>query len=198
MFGARGLVLDCTDGVGPPFSCFTLPDSFSTVPRSPGPVFMFGARRLILGCTECVGSHFHVLRSRTHLGRYRGRQVLFTCSALLESFSTILRVSGPVFMFCPPGLVFDVTEGVRLRLHVCAFELIFDSTEGVEYRCHVLRTRTSFCLCRGRRDSFSCFTLSDSFSMEPRASGLIFMFCASGPIFGETEGVRSRLHILHS
>jgi hypothetical protein len=62
MFYARGLVLGCTEGVESrlhilrsrtrfrryrgrrvPFSCFTFPDSFLTVPRAPVPVFMFCA-----------------------------------------------------------------------------------------------------------------------------------------------------------
>jgi hypothetical protein len=82
------------------FSCLALVDSFSAVPRAPGPVFLFCSPELILGGTEGVGSRFHVLRSRTHLGRYRGRRVPFSCFVLPDSFSTVARSSGPVFMFC--------------------------------------------------------------------------------------------------
>jgi hypothetical protein len=116
-------------------------------------VFMFGAPRLILGGTESVGSRFHVLRTQTRFGRfegagssfhvlrsrscfrrYRGRQtnfgryraclVHFSCFALLDSFLIVLRASGPLFMFCAPGLVFCCTEGAEscfhfLRYRVC-------------------------------------------------------------------------------
>jgi hypothetical protein len=60
-----------------PFSCFVLPDSFSAVPRASGPIFMFFAPGIIFSVTEGVGSRFHVLRSRTHFRRYRGRRFRF-------------------------------------------------------------------------------------------------------------------------
>jgi hypothetical protein len=50
----------------------------------------------------------------------------------------------------------------------------------------------------GHRVSISPFTLSDSFFAEPRASVLVFMFCASGLIFGGTESVGSRFYVLRS
>jgi hypothetical protein len=65
-----------------PFSCFALPDSFSAVPRAWGPDFMFCAKGLIFGGSEFDGSRFHLLRSRTHFRRYRGRRVSFSCFAL--------------------------------------------------------------------------------------------------------------------
>jgi hypothetical protein len=40
------------------------------------------------------------------------------------------------------------------------------------------------------------FARSDSFSAVPRASTPIFMFCVPGHIFGGTEGVGSRFHVL--
>jgi hypothetical protein len=144
-----------------PLSCFTRPDSFSAVPRASGPTFMFYAPGLVFGGTEGVGSHFHVLRARTRFRRYRERQVLFSCFslrdsfspksgrrapfsrfALLDSFSAISRASGPVFMFCAPGLIFGGTEGVRSLFHV-------------------LRARTRFLRYRGRRVTFSCFASPD-------------------------------------
>jgi hypothetical protein len=137
MFCAPGLVFGGTEGVGSrfhvlrartrfrryrgrrvPFSCFARPDSFSTVPRASGPVFMFPAHILVFGGTEGVGSSFHVMRSRTRFRRYRGRRVPFSCFALPDSFSTVSMTSGPVFMFCAPGLVFDGTEGVGSRFNV--------------------------------------------------------------------------------
>jgi hypothetical protein len=127
-----------------PFSCFVLPDSFLTVSRASGPFFMFCAPGLIFGGIEGVGSHFHVLRSQTLFRRYRGRQVPFSCFALTDSSSAVLRVSGPVFIFCAP-------------------KLIFGGAECVGSRFHVLRARTHFRWNRGRRVPFSCFALPDSF-----------------------------------
>jgi hypothetical protein len=85
-----------------PFSSFALPYSFSAVLMASGPVFMFCAPRLIFGGDECVGPHFHVLRTRTRFRRYRGRRVPFPCFARPDSFSTVPRVSGLLFMFCAP------------------------------------------------------------------------------------------------
>jgi hypothetical protein len=51
---------------------------------------------------------------------------------------------------------------------------------------------------RGRRLSFSCFVLPNSFSAVPRASGLFFKFCAPWLIFDGTYGVVSRFHVLHA
>jgi hypothetical protein len=87
--------------------------------------------------------------------------------------------SGPVFKFCAPGCIFSGTEGVGPRFHV-------------------LRSRTRFRRYRGRRVPFSSFAISNSISMVPTASGSVFMFCAPGPVFGGTGGVRHRFHILRS
>jgi hypothetical protein len=59
------------------FLYFTLPDSFSAALGSSGSVFMFCAPGLIFDGIEGVGSHFHILRSRTHFRRYRGRRFSF-------------------------------------------------------------------------------------------------------------------------
>jgi hypothetical protein len=135
-----------------------VPDSFSTVPRKSGPICMFCAPGLILGGTEGVGSRFHVLRSRTHFGRYRGRRVPFSCFALLVSFGAVPRASGPVFMFC-------------------ALELVLGGAEVVCSHSHVLRSRAHFRRYRGRPVSSSCFALHDSFWAVPRASSQGFIFC---------------------
>jgi hypothetical protein len=192
MFCAPGPVFNDSDGVGScfhvlrsrthyrryrgrrvQFSCFALPYPFSAVPRASGPVFMFCAPGPVFGGTEGVGSLFHVLRSRTRFRRYRRRRVPFSCIALPDSFSMVPRVSGPVFIFC-------------------ALAPIFDGTEGVESSFHILRSRTRFRRYRRRRVPFSCIVLPDSFSTVPWASGLIFIFCAPGPVFGGNDGVRSR------
>jgi hypothetical protein len=152
------------------FSCFTLPDSFSAAPGVAGLFFMFCAPGIIMGGTGCDVSRFHVLRSRTHFRRFRGRRVPFSCFTLPDSFSTLLRASVPVFMFCALGLV---SRGI----------------EGVESRFIVLLARIRFWRYRGRRDPFSCFAIPDSFSTILRATG---------PVFYSTEVVRSYFHVLRS
>jgi hypothetical protein len=120
-------------------------------------------------------------------------------------------------MFCAPGLVFGGTVGVRSRLHIftpglvfggteasgpffmfCAPRLIFGCPKGVGSRFHVLRARVRFQRYRGRRVPFSGFARLDSFSALPRASGPVFMFYAQKIIFGGTDGVRFRFHVLQS
>jgi hypothetical protein len=162
-----------------PFSCFARPDSFTEVPRASGPIFMFSSPGLIFGGTEGVGSRFQVLRSRTHFRRYQGRPISFSCFPLPDMFLGVARVSGPVFTFRTPGLVFS-------------------GTEGVESLFRVLRSWTLFWWYRGRRFPFSCFALSNSFSVVPRASGPVFTLFAPGHVFSGNEGVRSRFHVLRS
>jgi hypothetical protein len=142
-----------------PFSCFAFTGTFSAVRRASGPVFMFCAPRLVFGGTEDVRSIFHVLRSRKCFRRYRGRRVPFSCFALPDSFSTEPR-SGSIL--------------------------------------HVLRSRTCFRRYRRRRVLFSCLAIPDSFSAVPIASCPFFMFSAPGLIFGGTEEVGSRFHVLRS
>jgi hypothetical protein len=172
------------------FSCFALPNPFSAVPSASGPVFifcaldsfstistasgtifMFCALGPIFGGTEGVGSCFYVLRFLTHFWRYRGCRVPFPCLGI----PVVPRASGAVLMFCAPGF-------------------IFGGTEGVGFRFLVLGSRWY----RGRRVPFSCFALLNLFSSGSTASGTVFMFCPPGPIFGGTEGVESRFHILRS
>jgi hypothetical protein len=171
---------------------FARPNSFSAELRASGPIFMFCAPRHLFGGAEGVGSRFHVLRSRTHFRRFRGRRVPFSCFASPYMFSTVTRASGPDFMFCAPKLVIGGTEVVGSRFHV------FDGTEGVGSRFHVLRSRTCFPRYRGHQDQFSCFACPYSFPAEPRASTTVFMFCAPVLVFVGTDGVGSRFHILRS
>jgi hypothetical protein len=182
------------------FSCFERPHSFSAVSRAYSPFFMFCASGLVFGVTERVGSHFHVLHSRSRFSRYRRRRVAkwsffmfcapghffegtdgvgvpFSCFACPDSFSAVPRVPSPIFMFCTPGVVSRGTEGVRSHFHV-------------------LRSEARFRRYGGRWVSISCFALPDTFSAVPRAAGPVFMFYSSGLIFGNTEGVRSRFHVL--
>jgi hypothetical protein len=204
MFCAPGLVYGVTEcvwsrcGRRVPFSCFAVPDSSSAVSRTSGPIFIFCAPGLVFSGVEGVGSRFHVLLSRTNFQQYRGRRVPFSSFALPDSFSWIPRASGPVFMFCDPGLIFGGTEDVGSRFQVSAPGLVFVGTEGVRSRFHVLRSGTHFRLYRGRRVPFSSFALPDSFSWVPRASGPVFMFCAPRLSFDRTVGAASRFHVMRS
>jgi hypothetical protein len=250
MFCAPGLIFGGTERVGSrfhvlrsrthfrryrgrrvSFSCFALPDSFSTETRrrvpfssfpavlwASCPIFMSCALILNFGGTESVRIGLHVLRTRTHFRRYRGRLVSFSCFAYLNSFSTVPRTSAPVFMFCVPELIFYGTKDVGSRFHVlrarthfrryrgrrdhffmfCAPELVFGGTEGVGTSFHALRAQTHFLRYQGRWLPFSCFAVPDSFLAVPRALGPDFMFCAPGLIFGGTMVVGSRFHVLRS
>jgi hypothetical protein len=138
---------------------------------------MFSAPSLVFSYTDGVDSRLNVLCSQTRFRRYRWRRVPFSRFARPDSFSGVPRASGLVFMFCAPGFVFGFIEGVGFRFHV-------------------LRSSTRFRRCRVRRVPFSCFARPDSFSTIPRASGLVYMFCAPGLVFGGIEGVQSRFHVL--
>jgi hypothetical protein len=181
-----------------PISCFALLNSFSTVPRASDPSFMFGDSVLIFGGTEGDGSCFHFFRSRTRFRRYQGRQIPFSCFALPESFSTVPRAIGVVFMFFAPGLVLGGTEGIRSRFHVLRSQNHLRRFDGVGSRFNVLRSWTHLGQYRGRQFLFSCFVLPDSFWALPRAPGLVFMFCAPELVLGRTEVVGSRFHVLLS
>jgi hypothetical protein len=217
MFCAAGLVFSVTMGVRSrfhvlrarirfrryrgrrvSFSCSALPDSFSTVPRASGPVFLFYASELVFGGFEGVGSLFPVLHPHTCFRRYRGRQVPFSCFARPDSFSTVPRASCPVFMFCAPGLVFGSTEGVGSLFHVLRSRTRFQRYGGRQVLFLCFACPETFSAYRGHRVPFSCFACPDSFSAIPRASGLVFMFCAPGTFFGGTGGVGSRVLVLRS
>jgi hypothetical protein len=180
------------------FTCFAHPDSFSVVPRASVPVFMFCAPRLIFGGAECVGSRFHVLRALTRVRRYRGRPFSFSCLPLPHMFLALRRASGPVFMFCAPGHVFDGSEGIRSRFHVLHAQTRFRRIRGrlLPFSCFAFPD--SFSAVRRVSGPVSCFARPDSFSAVPRASGPVFMFCAPRHFFGRIEGVGSRFHVFHS
>jgi hypothetical protein len=179
-----------------PFSCFALPYSFLAVPRASGPIYMFCAPGPIFDGTEGVGSRFHVLRSRARFGQYRGRRVQFSCFALEDSFSTVPRAPGSVFMFCVPGLIFNGTKDVGSRLHVLRFRTSFrrNRVRWVMFSCFALPD--SFWAIARAWVQFLCFALSALFGAVPRASGPVFMFCAPGLVLGRTEGAGFRFHVL--
>jgi hypothetical protein len=160
-------------------------------------------------------SSFHVLRSRTHFRRYRGRRLLFSYFAQPYSFSAVPRSSGPVFMFCArthfwryrgprvPSPCFALPDSFSALSWAsgpvfifCAPRLVLGGSKGVGSRYHVFRARTLFRRYRRRSDPFSCFALPDSFLAVLRASSPVFMFYAPGLIFCGIEGVGSRFHIL--
>jgi hypothetical protein len=156
-------------------------------------------------------SNFHVLRSQTHFGRYRGRRVLFSCFspavsfstvprasvqvscfALPDSFSTVPRSPGAVFMFCA------VSGGSSPVFMFCSLELVWGGTVGVGSSFHVLHFRTRFRRYRGRQVQISCFALPDPFSEVKRVPSSAFMFCASELILHGTEGIMYCFHVLCS
>jgi hypothetical protein len=131
---------------------------------------MFSPTGLVLGGTDGIGSRFYVLRSRTRLGRHRGRRVQFSYFALPDTFSVEPRASVPVFMFCDPGLVWGGNEGAGSHFQV----LRSQNCLGTYQRCRV---------------PFSSFALPDTFLEVPSALGPIFLFCAPRLIFDGTEVV---------
>jgi hypothetical protein len=217
MFCAPGLVFDGTKGVGSrfhilrtrtpfrrclvrwvPISCFAHPFSFSTVTRALGPVIMFCSHELVFSGTEGVGSRFNVLRVRTCFIWYQGHQVSFSCFARPDTISAVSSASGPYFKFGAPVLVFSCTEGVRSRFHVLLFELVLGGTKRIGSRFHVLRARTHFRRYRGCRVPFSFFPRPQLFSLVPRATGPVYIFCAPALVFCSTKGVWSRYHVLRA
>jgi hypothetical protein len=226
MFCVPGLIFGGTEGVGSlfhvlrartrfrryrgrqiPFSCFTLPDSFSAVPRASLTVFKFSAPENVFGGTDCVGSRFHFLRARTSFRRYRGRPVPFSCISRRDSFSyfarpdsyaAVPRASGLVFMFCAPVLLFGGTEGIRSRFHVLRSRTRFRRYRGRRVQFSRFALPDSFLAVPGRRFPFSYFARPDSFSAVPWASGSVFTFCAPRLVFGGTGGVGSHFLILRA
>jgi hypothetical protein len=197
MFCAAGLIFGIIEGVRSRFHVLPSQTRFGGT-KGVGPLLMFLAPQLIFGGTVGVRSRFHVYRSRNRFRQYRGIRVQFSCFALPNSLFTIPRASGPFFIFC-------------------AFGLIFNSTVGVGSRFHVLYSQTRFRRYRGRRVPFECPSLSDSFWAVPRASGPVFlilrsrtryhlyrapcpvsMFCAPGLVFNDTKGVGSRFQVFSS
>jgi hypothetical protein len=234
IFCDLGLAFDGTEGAGPrfhvlrsknrlglyqgrrvPFSSFELPDTFFAVSRASCPIFMFCTSGLIFGRTEGVESRIHVLRSRSHFGRYRGCRVQFSCFALPDSFGAVPSSSGPVFMFCAVGIIFGDIEGEGSRFCVLRSHIHFRRYRGrwVSIVCFALSD--SFSADRRHQVLFSSFVLRDSFSTVPMASGPgfffflpnsflavprvlgpVFMFCAPELFLGGFEGAGSRFHDL--
>jgi hypothetical protein len=126
------------------FSCFAFSDSSSAVPWASAPVFIFCTPDPISGSTDDVRSHFHVLRSLTRFRRCGGRQTLFSCFALSDTFSAVPRASGPIFMFALPDSFSAVSRASAPVFMSYAPWLVFNDIEGVGSRFHVLRSHTRF------------------------------------------------------
>jgi hypothetical protein len=199
------------------FSCFVRPNSFSTVPRASSPIFMFCAHGLIFGRTEGFRSRYHDLQSRIRIRRYREHRVPFSHFALLDSFSAVPRASGPVFMLCAPGLVYGGTEGVGYHFHVMrarthfrryrgsavllsSFALpgIFLAVPSASGHVFMFCTPRLVSAVPSATSTVIMFYAPGIVSAVPRASGPIFMFCSPGVVFGGTEDVRSRFHVLRA
>jgi hypothetical protein len=100
------------------FHCYAFPTRFRRNRGAPGPVFIFCTFRLVFGGTEDIGSSFHVLRYRSRFRRYRGRGVQFSCFALSNSFWTVPKASGPIFMFFVLWLILDDTKSVGSNFRI--------------------------------------------------------------------------------
>jgi hypothetical protein len=135
-------------------------------------VFMFFVLTLIFGDTKGAGSRFQASRSRARFRRYGWCWVSISCFALPDSFSAVPSASKPVSCFQPCR--------VRRVLFICFVR------------------PNSFSAVRGRQVLFSCFVRRNSFSAAPRVSAPIFMFCAPEIIFGGTECVVSRFHVMRA
>jgi hypothetical protein len=121
--------------------------------------------------------------------------------SLRETFSAVRRASGLVLMYRAPGLVFDGSEVPRASGALFMFYapvLVYGGTDGIGSRFQVLHFGTRFWRRGGRRVPLSYCALPDSFLTVPRASGPVFMFCAPGHVFGDTECVGSHFHVLRS
>jgi len=95
------------------------------------------------------------------------------------------------------------TRSKRYRARRVPFQVLRSRNRSKRYRARrvpfqVLRSRTRFRRNRALRVPFSGFAHPDSFSAVPCASGSVFTFGAPGLVFGGTERVGPRFHILHS
>jgi hypothetical protein len=126
------------------FSCFTLLNTFSTVPRVSGPLLMFCTSRPVFGGIEGARSTFRVLRAWTHFHRYRGCPVQFSYFALLDSCLDVLRALGPVFIFALQESFWAEPRTPCALSMFCAPSLFLGGTEGAGCTFHVFRYQTHF------------------------------------------------------
>jgi hypothetical protein len=105
---------------------------------------MFCTPELVFDGTEGVGYRFHVLPSRTHFRRYRGRQTPFSYFPFPDMLSPVQMALRPVFMYCAPDTFSAVPRAFDPVFMFCTSGLIFGGAEGVGSRFHVLRSKTRF------------------------------------------------------
>jgi hypothetical protein len=105
-------------------------------------------------------------------------------------------VSGPVLTDCAPGPVFSGIEGTGSSFYFLSSRTRFRRYRGyqVPFSCFVLPN--SFSAVPWGPGPVLCFALSNSFWAMPRAPNLVFIFCALRLVFGGSEGVGSRFHVL--
>jgi len=120
----------------------------------------------------------HVLRYQTRFRWYQARLPLLSRFVLPYSFSTVSSASGPVFTFCALGHDWTVP-----------------TASGPFSRFALPDTFSA--VPRASGPVFT-FCAPGSFSEVQRASGTAFMFCAPGLVFGSTERVGPRFHVLRS
>jgi hypothetical protein len=196
MFCAPELVFGGNEGVGSRFHVLRSWNNFRRYRGRRVLLACFARPNTFLAVQRGVGSRFNVVRARTRFRRSRGRRVPFSCSARPDTFSSVTRETGPVIMFCAPGLIFGGKEGGGSRFHVMLARTRFQKYRGRRVPFSCLRVQTNSRRYRGRRVRFECFARLDLFSTVPRASGPVFLLCAPGRIFGGTEGVGSRFLVL--
>jgi hypothetical protein len=132
------------------------------------------------------------LLAQTQFQRYQWLPVPFSYFALPDSLSyfAVPSASGRIFMFCVLGLIFGDPEGDGFRFHVLRVETSFWRYGGRR----VLFSR--FRRYGGCRVPFSCYARPDSISAKTRVPCAVFMLYALGVVFGGTDGVGSRFHVL--
>jgi hypothetical protein len=114
-FCAPGLFFGSTVGVISHFNVLHARTRFRRYQGRPVPFSCVRAPGLVFRGIEGVSSRFHVLDSLTRFRRYRGHRLLFSSFGRLDMFFAVPKVSGPVFMFWAPRLIFGSTEGVGSR-----------------------------------------------------------------------------------
>jgi hypothetical protein len=135
-----------------------------------------------------TGSFFNVLRAHTRFRQYRGRRVPFSYFARPDSFSVILRESGPDF------IVFGGTEGVGSRFHVFPAQTHFRRYPGLIFMFYA--PGLIFSCTGGVGSHFHILRALNSLSAVPKLTGPVFMFCAPQLVFEGIEDVGSRFHVL--
>jgi hypothetical protein len=214
---ARTYSFSAFSGASGPVFLFCAPKPVFGGNEGVGPIFVFCPPGLIFDGTEGIRSCFYVLRAHTRFQWYRECLVMFSSFARPDSFSAVPRASGPVFMSCAPRLIFVGTVGVGSRFHVLRTLTHFWRYRGRQVPFSLFALPDSFSTEPRRRVPFYCFARPDSFSVLPgfrvpfscfarpnpfsvvlRALCPVFVFCAPRIIFGGTEDVGFRFHVMRS